>query len=405
MLSISVKSGGDRFSGNWYSDYLSEDTIQNNVPDYLSTANTPNEDGYFSRAALTRGNPVKKQYDLNFSIGGPLWKQKAWFFVQLSTERSVQIHPRPRRHHRAVEAVQQYTLKGTFQLNRSNQVIGYINKREKLQDKRGISLTTPLSAAYYQASRNYPWKWQWTSVLGNRAFLDVLAGNWYNFFPLRPVRDYGLYDGPWEPPRQDTATNQWYDKGGNNGYQDQKRYKPQVYVTMSYFQDGWKGSHDFKFGYDWKRDRRSLFNDQPFDIWYRDNNTALSQVDLFNSSVTGINDVVYHSAWINDTWKVTNRMTLNIGGRFESYRDGWPDQSMAPNGHPALANWPVDLKPADRAQYMAFIAPRDVQATDVAKTNTFSPKVGIAYDLTGRQSDRSQGLCRSVAVEFRRHAG
>ena len=39
-------------------------------------------------------------------------------------------------------------------------------------------------------------------MLGSRAFLDVLYGNWYNFFPLRPVRDYGLYDGPWKPPRQ-----------------------------------------------------------------------------------------------------------------------------------------------------------------------------------------------------------
>ena len=42
-----------------------------------------------------------------------------------------------------------------------------------------------------------------TSVLGSRAFLDVLYGNWYNFFPLRPTRDFGLYDGPWGPGRED----------------------------------------------------------------------------------------------------------------------------------------------------------------------------------------------------------
>ena len=67
----------------------------------------------------------------------------------------------------------------------------------------------------------------------------------------------------------------WSTTGGNNGYQDQKRYKPQFYTTLSYYKDGWNGSHDFKFGFDWKRDRRSLFNDQPFDICYRDNNGAL----------------------------------------------------------------------------------------------------------------------------------
>ena len=35
VLSISVKSGGDRFTGTWYSDYISESQVADNVPDYL----------------------------------------------------------------------------------------------------------------------------------------------------------------------------------------------------------------------------------------------------------------------------------------------------------------------------------------------------------------------------------
>ena len=384
VLSISVKSGGDRFNGTWYSDFLNESTVADNVPDYLKTANTP-EDGLFSRNGLCfqrsgeticRGNAVKKQFDLNGDFGGPIVKQKAWFFTSWrlndkyafitglgdTTERS--------------KLSNKYTFKGTFQVGRNNQIIGFLNKREKLQDKRGITVNTPLSAAYYQSSRNYPWKTEWTSVLGSRAFLDVLYGNWYNFFPLRPTRDYDLYDGPWTPPRQDTATSVWSSTGGNNGYQDQKRYKPQFYTTLSYFKDGWKGSHDLRAGFDWKRDRRSLFRDQPFDIWYRDNNGALNSVDLYNSSVTGVNDVVYTAGWLNDTWKVADRLTLNIGLRFEAYRDEWPDQEFAPNGHPQLASF-------TDPRYQTFIAPRTVSATTVANTNTISPKVGFAYDLSG----------------------
>ena len=385
VLSISVKSGGDRFTGSWYSDYVGESQLTDNVPDYLKTRNTPDDDGFFSRNGLCfdrlgetvcRGNAVQKQYDLNGDIGGPIVKQKAWFFTSWrlndkyayitglgdTTERS--------------KLSNKYTFKGTFQVGRNNQFIGFLNKREKLQDKRGINLNTPLSAAYYQSSRNYPWKGEWTSVLGSRAFLDVLYGNWYNFFPLRPTRDYDLYDGPWTPPRQDTATGVWSPTGGNNGYQDQKRYKPQFYTTLSYFKDGWKGSHDFRFGFDWKRDRRSLLRDQPFDIWYRDNNGNLNSVDLYNSTVTGINDVVYTSGWLNDTWKITNRLTLNLGARFEAYRDRWPEQDFAPNGHPALRGW-------TDPRYSAFVAPRTVEAETVASTNTISPKVGFAFDLTG----------------------
>jgi hypothetical protein len=385
VLSISVKSGGDRFTGTWYSDFISEGQVADNVPDYLRTVNTPNEDGMFSRAGLCfqrsgeticKGNATKKQMDLNGDVGGPIWKQKAWFFTSWRLNDKYEYIAGLGDETQRSKLSNKYTFKGTFQVGKNNQIIGYLNKREKLQDKRGISLTTPLSAAYYQSSRNYPWKMEWTSVLGSRAFLDVLYGNWYNFFPLRPVRDYGLYDGPWEAPRVDTATSVISPRGGNNGYQDQKRYKPQFYTTLSYFKDGWGGSHDLRAGFDWKRDRRSLFNDQPFEVQYRDNNGALSQVDLYNSSVTGINDVVYTAGWINDTFKATNRLTINLGVRIENYKDQWPDQSLTPNGIPALAN-------ATDPRLVSFYAPVDVQARTVANTTTLAPKIGFAYDLSG----------------------
>ena len=383
VLTLSVKSGGDRFSGSWYSDWEGDSTIANsNVPDNLQVANQRDEDGFFVRTALSRGNPIDRQYDINVNVGGPIWKQRAWFFTswrlndQYKYTLGSDLIERSKLSNR-------YTLKGTFQLNRNNQVIGFLNKREKLQDKRGLGPSTPLSAAQYQSSRNYPMKVEWTSVLGSRAFLDVLAGEWYNFFPLRPTRDFGLYDGPWGPGRIDTATNIRFDGGANDGYQDQKRYKPQFYATMSYFQDGWKGSHDMKFGYDWKRDRRNLFRDQPFDIFYRDNNGPTSQVDLYNTPTSPINDVVYNAIWFNDTWKMSDRLTVNVGLRFEAYRDGWEEQQFQPNGLPQLANWPASLNPVERARYQAFIAPQTVEARDVANTKTLVPRVGLAYDLTG----------------------
>jgi hypothetical protein len=382
VLNISVKSGGDRFSGDWYSDWEGDATISDNVPDNLRVSRQPDDNGYYVREPLSRGNPIEKQYDINFNVGGPIVKQKAWFFYsfrmndQYKTILGLEDLARSK-------LTNAYTLKGTFQVSQNNQIIGFLNKREKLQDKRDLDASTPLSAAYYQNSRNYPMKVEWTSVLGSRAFLDVIAANWYNFFPLRPTRDYDLYDGPWGPGRVDTATDVIFDGGSNNGYQDQKRYKPQFYTTLSYFQDGWKGSHDFKVGYDWKRDRRILFEDQPFDIWYRDNGGALSQLELYNSPTSPANDVVYHSAWINDTWKVSNRLTLNLGLRFERYRDGWEEQEFTPNGHPALANWPTTLNPTERARYFDFIQPRTVEARTVALTNTLAPRVGFAYDLSG----------------------
>jgi hypothetical protein len=252
-----------------------------------------------------------------------------------------------------------------------------LNKRNKLQELRDLGPTTPISASRYQASRNYPYKVEWTSVLSSRLFLDVEVARWENFFPLRPQTEVGNFPiEDFVPGRLDLATNQRFDGGAHDAYQNQKRFKPQFYVSLSYFKAGWGGSHDFKFGYDWKRDRRNFFQDQPFDIFYRDQGGLVNQVDLYNTPVSPVNDVVYDSAWINDTWKISNRLSLNLGGRVEYYRDGWPDQEVTPNGHPQLANWTNPV-------YRAFVAPRTVQAATVAETTTFAPRAGFAYDLTG----------------------
>ena len=148
-------SGGDKFSGNWYSDYQSDSTISDNVPDAFRIANQRDDDGYFSRTALTRGNPIDRQYDINFNIGGPIWKQKAWFFnsyrLNDQYKYTLGIDTLARS-----KLTNPYTVKGTFQVNRSNQVIAFLNRRNRLHELRDLGPLVPISAARYRASRNYP---------------------------------------------------------------------------------------------------------------------------------------------------------------------------------------------------------------------------------------------------------
>ena len=400
VLSISVKSGSDRFSGSWYSDYQNEDMIANNVPDYLQVANQKNEDGYFTRTPLARGNQIQKQYDLNGNVGGPLWRGKAWgFFSYRLNDQYKYTTGLPSNIERS-KLTNPWTFKVTYQMTQNNQLIGFINRRQKLQDKRGISVTTPLSAAYYQSSENTPMKAEWTSVLGSRMFLDVMVGNWWNFFPLRPVRDYGLYDGPWGPGRVDTATSQIYDGGANNGYQDQKRWKPQGYVSLLVLQ-GRLGRQPRLQG----RLRHQARPPQPVPrpavrrLLPRRQRRCRSQIDIYNTSVTGINDVNNQSVWLNDTWKLNNRLTMNLGLRYEHYSDQWPEQEFAPNGIPALAGW-------NNPQYQSFIAPTHGRAQrTVANTHDVSPARRLCLRPVGRQPHGGQGLLRPEPVELGRRAG
>jgi Carboxypeptidase regulatory-like domain len=376
-LNVTVKSGGDNFSGMWYSDWEGKSTVSNNVPDEWTVAGG-SRDGFKApntAGGLRTGNPIDRQYDLNASIGGPIYKRKAWFFV--SWRHNDQFRTIIGLDDLTESKLTNQTGKGTFQLSRNNQLIGFYNKRTKLQPLRDFSTLIPISAAYYQASRNYPMKVEWTSILSDRLFFSALVGQWYNFFPLRPSWEGGSFDkDSFGPGRLDLDTMGFAAGGANDLYQDRKRYKPQFAANLSYFKDGWKGSHDMKLGFEWKRDRRHEGNDQPFDTVYRERAGVPVEVDIYNTPVIATTDVISEGIFLRDDWKITNRLTLNLGLRVEHYTDGWPEQSQTPNGIPALANT-TDQRIID------FLAPRTVGSRNVAESWTAAPRIGFAFDLTG----------------------
>ena len=151
-------------------------------------------------------------------------------------------------------------------------------------------------------------------------------------------------------------------------------------------------AHDFKFGFEARRDRRKLFNDQPFNIWYRDRDSVPSEVDLYNGPVEGINDVNVRSVYVQDSWKWNNRLTLNLGVRVDHYTDGWPEQSHSPAGLPQLSGSLAPLPPAEQTRITNFFAPRTVDAQTVSKTTTVGPRAGFAYDLRGNGKSVMKGF-------------
>jgi hypothetical protein len=373
-LNITVKSGGDSFHGTWYSDYEGKKLISDNVPSELKVAGGRTKDGYNVVAPLLRGNQIDRQYDLNGNVGGPIKRGKVWFFYSYRLDDQYKFVLGFDELARS-KLTNPWTFKGTYQLSKNNQIVAYANKREKLQALRDLGPTTPVSASRWQSSRNYPAKIEWTSVLSTNAFLDVLVGRWTNYFPLRPQAEVGNFPkDQFVPGRRDEATLQRFDGGGNDAYQDQKRYKPQLTASLSYFRDRWAGSHDFKFGAELRRDRRIFIQDQPFNIFYRDRSGAVNEVDIYNTPVAPTNDVNYRAGFVNDSWRMSAKLTLNLGVRIEHYTDGWPDEDVKPEGMPQLAG---------DARFASLFAAQNVKGRTVARSTTAAPRVGFAYDLTG----------------------
>lgn len=93
------------------------------------------------------------------------------------------------------------------------------------------------------------------------------------------------------------------------------------------------------------------------------NNVPLDII-LFQAPNVSQNGLWTYGTYANDTWRVTNRMTLNLGLRFDRYRAFLPDQV-----HAAGKYNPIEIP----------FAAKD----SVIDSNLFAPRLGVTYDLAG----------------------
>jgi outer membrane receptor protein involved in Fe transport len=360
FLNLTVKSGGDNFSAQVYYDYENSSTISDNVPSEFAQGGGV-KDGYKSPSSgLTRGNPITKQYDFNVNGGGPIVKGKAWFFGSYRDNNQYKIIlglPDT-----AQSQLKNYTIKGTYQIDSRNQIIGFFNQRTKLQPLRNLSLAVPAETAWYQSSKNRPMKVEWTSTPSNQLFLDFQYAYWGNYFPLYPSSTKSTSTEGVPVGRIDVGTNQY--SGAQSYYHDRTTLKPQFTGSASYFKDNLAGTHSFKFGTEIQRERRAFLRFQPGNIWYRDRNGVPEEVWIYNTPNEGINDTKGVAFYAQDSWTINSRLTLNLGVRFDHYGIGWPEQNFT-------------------AEQSAFFPPVTTPATHVVSLNSLGPRLGFAYDISG----------------------
>ena len=130
---------------------------------------------------------------------------------------------------------------------------------------------------------------------------------------------------------------------------------------MSFLKTGWGGSHTFRIGGEYMVERVV----SPID-GYGDacncvstlNNGVPTRVQILSGANVSKNDLTTAAGYVDDTWRLTRRVTLSLGVRLDRYQPGLPEQK-GPAG-----------------QKFAAMAP-------VLTFNNWGPRLGMSADLTG----------------------
>jgi hypothetical protein len=260
-----------------------------------------------------------------------------------------------------------YTGKVTYQLNQSNKLIGYLQHGTKEQPNRvdATRVASPVhitaDSTVLQASPSWVYKGEYNTTLNQSTFVEIRAGQFgYNF---------GL-DSNNNNTRYESLTTREVLGGGRDWSCAVAATRSPARSATSRIAAG--GSHNLKVGGEWMDEKgETLWNS-----YYKDNvvhfvngslqgplsATAPVEVRLTTNgdswSALGTT-----SAFVTDTWTI-DKLTLNLGARFDRYRVYLPEQHVA----------------AGRFVPQAV----DYPANDSVKTfNHIVPRIGATYDLAG----------------------
>jgi hypothetical protein len=325
-------------------------------------------------------NPESGSNVIGGSIGGPLVKNKFFYFGNMEYDRG---HDAANLSFPAIAAplavsystTTNFTgpnnfLRFDYQVNNNNS-LSFRWTRERIltvNDSIEVDLAILDAARHENDSGDQVFSFAWTSVLNNRTTNEIKIGH---------VRE-NLLQGPkalFENTDSESAffDNSWgfigfhgrepFDVGSQNTHPDYIASNRNTYASnlirditfddaLTWLKSGWKGDHTFKAGVSLSRNGAlpagtaanfiGLFTfptDRPFNAA-----DATTYPFRFGISMGQFDfDVIDHKVggYVSDKWAVNNKLTLNLGMRYD-----WQDAT-----------------PAEK--------------------NAFGPRLGFAYNVTG----------------------
>ena len=358
------KDGGNRFSASFYGYYVNGSFQSDNLTPELQAQ------------GLTAANPIKRFYDVNGSVGGPLKPDKLWFYTSLRFQDAWEevtgmyrpIDPLSYTFNPSLGAagnvdssrpatydswLRSYSGRVTWQIDSKNKVSGYIAHQPNGQTPQLISATRSFEASWLRVTPlSLLTHASWKSTLTPRLLLEaglISPNNAYNEEPSVPPDTVAVTD---------SGTGLTY-RASPNGYYDAQYIQPTARFAASYV----TGTHAAKMGFEVGWGSVSHLNQRTNQGM---NYTLVNGVPRSITQVLSPRDErqrEHHFAWYaQDQWKV-KRLSLNAGIRFDYQYEWVPEQISGPG---------------------PFVPPQTWSAVeDIVGWKDLSPRLGVAYDLFG----------------------
>jgi hypothetical protein len=309
---------------------------------------------------LRAPNRLDRIYDMNVSIGGPIRRDRLWFFSSFrrwGSDRLVANTFNPD----GTQAVDDNRLTDalgrlTLQISERNKISASYDKGWKFRGHRrsnfAANFFSPEASFVQNTDNNYIAQVKWTSPLTSQLLLDAgisflkVAYN-LGYQPDVQADDVAVFDFV-TSTIMNAAAYEFTSDALIRGYSASASY-----VT---------GAHNVKVG---AQLREGPYHDtyaMHGDIILRLNNGVPDSVDIYNTPVSERESLDRDlGLYLQDSWTM-RRLTVNAGIRYENFKLSIPDQTGG------VGRW---------------VGERRFAATNVVTWNSTVPRFGIAYDLFG----------------------